>query len=100
MTTRLPEPTLHFIVADGLTPESPLEIWVDWVDGVDWADGTRHGNARWSGDDLIVAGGMTSRKVQGLDHELAEDIRARGGCLVAATSRGEASRIIFGPSAR
>ena len=98
MTTRPPEPTLHFIVADGATPEAPLEIWVDWVDGVDWTDGNRHGNARWDGKDLIVAGGMTSRSIQGLDQELAEDIRARGGCLVVATSRGEVSRIIFGPS--
>lgn len=92
-----PLPTSDFIVADGLDPTGPLEIWVDWTSGVDVVFRQQEGTAHWEGEDLVLAGGLRARRVVGLYPHLAAKLKEQGGVLVAALASGEISRLSFAP---
>lgn len=97
MSFKPPHLTPNFIVADGLDPSGPLEIWVDWISGVDVSFGRQEGIAHWEGEDLILAGGLRARRIVGLHPHLASRLKEQGGQLVAALASGEISRLSFAP---
>jgi hypothetical protein len=95
MSTQPAHLTQDYIVADGAREGDPIELWVDWIAGVDHNRGQRSGIGYWEGDDLIVAGSPRARRFVGLKEELRGEIKMGGAVVVAAMVSGEISRMPF-----
>ena len=84
------------IVVDPDEQNGPIQLWVDWQPNIDHPLGmNKQGRAWIDGRSLLVAGGLRTRRFDGLNDDVIEDIKKQGGSVITANMTGVVSQVNF-----